>query len=479
MSNRQRRIAISRVHRAARAALEETGLSAGAYLVVAVSGGPDSLALLYTLHSLASEMGLRLHVAHLDHQLRDAESRDDAEFVLRTCEDLDVPCTAGQVDVPALRRREGRSTEEAAREARYEFLARVASECGADAVALGHTADDQAETVLMHLVRGSALPGLRGMDALSHRVIAGTTVALVRPLLTVWRDETVEYCRARSLAPREDASNVSTEPTRNQVRLELVPEIERYNPSFRAALVRLASAAGQDLRYIERQVDEQWPRVARAKDGEVTLDASALAALPPALANHMLLRAVSAVKQDLTDVEQGHVDEMLRLVYASAGASLDLPGGIRFRVGYGEVSVARADADRCPLPSLKGEHLLKVPGETRLSGWRIEASAIESDSSSNEDYAPHTARLDYDAVGRDLTVRSRQPGDRIQPLGMEEAKKLQDLMVDEKVPGEWRDRVPLVVSPRGIVWVVGHRIAHWARVTEATEQILELRFEMD
>ena len=242
------------VHARVRTALERSG-TAGRSLVVAVSGGPDSLALLHALVAVRDRLNLRLHGAHLDHGLRGAASASDAEFAGRTFRRLGVPCTVERADVGAFRTAHRVSLEVAAREVRYAFLARVASGQRAEAVVLGHTADDQVETVLMHLVRGSGLTGLRGMEAVSRREIAGVETTLLRPLLSMSREETVEYCRASGLRPRLDESNLSGEMTRNRIRSDLLPLLETFNPAIRDAIIRLSRTAGRDLELLESATD--------------------------------------------------------------------------------------------------------------------------------------------------------------------------------------------------------------------------------
>ena len=486
---------VTRLHRRVRESLERTGLGLDKTLIVAVSGGPDSLAMLHSLHHLRNQLDFRLHGAHLDHGLRGDASKSDAKFVAETFRALGVPYDLEEADVGSLRNRHRQSLEEAARAVRYSFLARVAVQQGADAVALGHTADDQAETVLMNIMRGTGLTGLKGMEESAIRSFGGNEIVLLRPLLQASRQETEGYCRALHLEPRRDESNLSPELTRNWVRLELLPILQRRNPAVQDALVRLSRSAALDMAYIGAQIDQVWEDVVRPPEGgaSLSIDRSALARLDPALQRHLLRRAVEAVKGDLENLEQSHVEEMARLLEGSAGRSLDLPGRVSFTVGYAEATISAADTDPCPLPPLEGEWPLSVPGETRLPGWRVTAQILQNqlpDFSRRDPGATgtkvrgstagadrtHGAHLDYESLDNGLNVRGRSPGDRFQPLGMSQPKKLQDFMVDSKIPRSWRDRVPLVVSPGGIAWVVGWRIADWARVRDSQAHVLELRF---
>ena len=478
---------VDRVHRQVEAVLR--GPAAGASsLVVAVSGGPDSMALLHALLHLRGRMGLSLRGAHLDHGLRGDAGAADAAFVADIFADAGVPYDVEKADVAAYRAAHRLSLEQAAREVRYAFLARVYREHGADAVALGHTADDQGETILMHVVRGSGLTGLRGMEPWSSRPVDGTEVRFVRPLLGLPRADTEAYCRALGLRPRTDESNRSPDFTRNRVRTELLPLLEELNPAVRDALLRLSTAAARELSYLDAEVDRLWEDAAEVRDDRVALDRSTVARLPKALRTHVLRRAVAAVKGDLDGVHLSHADDMMRLLKGPAGRAIDLPGGLRFHVGYDEAIVARADADLCPLPRLDGEHPLTAPGETRVGAWTIvirladrpddDALRLPRDGRAGG-YADPVARMSLRALAGGLVLRTRRPGDSFHPLGAPGRKKLQDFMVDAKVPASWRDRVPLVVTPRGIAWVAGWRIAEWCRVTPEDRQIVEISLRAD
>ena len=485
---------VERFEREVGKALLEGGVTKGDLLVAAVSGGPDSLALLHALVRLRADTGFELHGAHLDHGLRGEASSEDAAFVADTCGTLGVGFTAGAADVPALRKDSGRSLEEAAREARYKFLARVADEQGARAIVLGHTADDQAETVLMNIIRGSGLTGLRGMAATARRNIAGADVLLLRPLLGLSKLATREYCRALGLRPRLDESNLSREPRRNRVRLELIPLMEELNPAVRDALIRLSRNAAQVAEHLEREVDAVWPDAVRQERDRVRVAKDVFLGLAPAVQTHLLRRAVARVKGGLDGVEQSHVEDMARLLAGPAGRTLDLPGGLRFSAGYAEAIIAPAGLDLFPLPPIEGEHELTVPGETMVGGWQVTARLVAGSEGKAAERARNLgdsgpagiirgpdpdgilAHLSFDAVGRRLAVRGRRAGDRFEPLGMAGHKKVQDFMVDSRIPRGLRDRVPLVVSERGIAWIVGWRIAEWAKVGDADETVLRLSF---
>ena len=466
--------------------MERSGLGPGKRVVVAVSGGPDSLALLHALAAAGDGLDLDLHGAHLNHGLRGCASNEDASFVRQIFRHLHLPLDVGREDVLSYRRQRRMSLEEAAREVRYAFLLRVALEQKADAIALGHTANDQAETVLMHIIRGTGLSGLRGMKLRTARSVEGVQVALLRPLLEVSRSETEAYCRALGLEPRQDESNRSLAMTRNRLREELVPLLEQYNPAIRDALLKLSRSAARDMDHMQRQTDSAWHRIVLQDDDGLSLNRERFSRLDQAVRRHLLRRVVLSVKGDLDDVEFNHIEDMARLMAGAAGRSLDLPGGVQFSVSYGEGRVALSRLDQCPLPRLEGETVVSVPGESAVSSWtvltRVSKAAhphLPPGRTGRDPEGPLGTSTEYfafESMGEHLWVRSRVPGDRFQPLGMPQSKKLQDFMVDSKIPRSWRDRVPLLVSPRGIAWVVGWRIAEWAGVRMSTDRSLEISF---
>ena len=438
------------------------GLEPGDLVIVAVSGGPDSLALLHALARTRRETSLRLHAAHLDHGLRGAESQADAVFVTQTCRGLGLDLTSESVDTDAFRRARRLSLEDAARRLRYGFLSRVAADLGARAVAVGHTIDDQAETVLMNIVRGAGLTGLRGMSESTVRSIEGSDVHVIRPFLAgVSRSDTEGYCEALGLAPRHDSSNSSPLMLRNRIRHELLPALAQINPQVKDAVLRLSASARRDLEYVERAVDDVWPDVVEARSGHIAVDRAVFPGLDPSVRAHLLRRAVGLASDGLSDLGLRHVDDMLDLLDGPAGRSIDLPGGLVFSVGYQEATLGPTELDTCPLPRLDDEVELEVPGETAVGGWRVVAEV----GGNLEDTQAHAmcASISSRTASGGLSVRTRRPGDRFQPQGMSGTKKLQDFMVDSRIDRSWRDRIPLVVAEGSVAWVVGWRLAEWAR----------------
>ena len=467
--------------------LERAGLSGnGASIVVACSGGPDSTALLRSLHRLSLAHGLFLHVAHLNHDFRGAEADHDAAFVQLLADRLGLPCSIDKRDPIAYQRSAGVSSfEQAAREMRYSFLHSVAATVGASAVALGHTSDDQAETVLLHILRGSGLQGLRGMAEVTNWPwpAHGAAPMLFRPLLAASKADTAAYCRELGQTYREDSGNFLWRFTRNRVRLDLMPRLARdYNPRVREALLRLSRAATDETDYLDGELDGHWGALASIEGMAVSLDASLLSALHPALQRQALRRAYALATGDSRAFGESHLDAVRGLLQnRRGGRSISLSRGIVARLEAGALLISSLSADE---PTGRGispisEYSFRVPqepGETveaSMDGWRIVAKtgAPFSLPDNNPAGSRFTATLRRSVLGDVVTIRARRPGDRFQPSGMTGTKKLQDFFTDAKIPRSRRDGIPLLVCERGIAWVVGHRVADWALASDGVDSV--------
>ncbi len=458
---------------------EENLISGRQKLVVAVSGGPDSVCLLHILVKLQKELDIKLHVAHLNHQLRGAESEADARYVADLSHSLDIPATIERHDVKSYHSQHHTSLEEAAREVRYKFLAQVAGAVGAERTAVGHTVDDHVETILMHLIRGSGTRGLKGLRPLSRWQSTGTSLAVIRPLLPLSREETAAYCQQYRLNPCTDESNTSLVPFRNRIRHELLPQLQSYNPQVAEALLRTARIAADELDFIDKEVARVWRKVARKQANTVVLDKQSFLRLPPALKRHLLRNAIEELLGNLKDIEARHIEEVMDILGKPAGKKISLPDGLTFTIDYDRYLLGSDASALSPFPVLEGESKLNIPGKTSVPGWDIEAIIVDPSGAKKKDEETNdlTASFDFDKAGNQLTVRRRQPGDRFQPLGMSQPKKLNEFMIDARVPQAWRQRIPIVGSPEQIIWVVGWRIDERARVSPNTKKVLCLKFE--
>ncbi|MFC1920280.1 tRNA lysidine(34) synthetase TilS [Chloroflexota bacterium] len=456
--------------------LDNNLLSGKLQLLVAVSGGPDSVCMLHILVKIREELDLKLHLAHLNHKLRGAESEADAEYVSGLARQFGIPATVEARDVKEYKDRERTTLEEAAREVRYAYFAEVAESVGADRVAAGHTADDNVETVLLHLIRGTGTRGLRGLQPVSKWQSSKNSLVIIRPLLESSRQETVEYCREHGLEPRIDSSNLSLSPLRNRIRLQLLPMLESYNPQVAEALLRTARIAGDDLDALDAEVIRLRESVTRRQGDTLIFDKESFIGLAPAWQRHLLRKSIEELLGSLKDIEVRHIEDIIAALDKPAGRSIDLPGGLVFVIEYDRCLLTNDAAEISPYPVIDGEVNLAVPGETRFSGWLVKTEIInrEDMSAEKDDF---TAYLSLDKVGDIISVRSRRRGDRFYPLGIGQPKKLGEFMIDDKIPRSWRANVPIVCSPEQILWITGSRIDDRAKVTDATVQVLRLEFK--
>ena len=456
-----------------------TGEIAGT-LVVGVSGGPDSTALLYSLYRLKDQHNLKLHIAHLNHDFRGIEADFDAEFVAKMAVTLGIPYTIDKKDPIAYQQERGISSfEQGARELRYAFLSDVASTVEAKFVAVGHTSDDLAETVLLHILRGTGLHGLTGMSysAPWPWPVNIHKLRLLRPLLEATKEETIAYCENLGREFRIDSGNSLLRFTRNKIRNELMPELSKeYNPQIRDSLIRLSHTSTIELDYLEKETDKIWEQALIASNpsdsGSVMLDRSVFLNQHPALQRMMVRRAYVLATGDSRRLRESHIKAMCEsATQSSAGLTIQLPGDWRFLVQSGVLRLGKEQIDNCPYPPFSGSYTITVPRypdsktATQIPGWKISVALQNHptmDTVMSTD--PLTAYLNIGSADTNLHVRTRNPQDLFQPLGMQVEKKLHDFLIDSKIPAAWRSKIPLLISNKGIIWVVGHRISELARV---------------
>jgi tRNA(Ile)-lysidine synthase len=442
-----------------------TLLLPGEPLLVGVSGGPDSVALL----SLLVEGSWRPHVCHLNHQLRGSESDADAEFVRTLADHYQLPVTIDSRDIPAVAAGRKLSVEDAARRVRLEFFAEVAARTGITKLALAHTADDQVETFLMRLLRGAGVPGLVGIWP--ERKLGSLRV--IRPLLKVRRSEIIEYLNNKKFSYRTDPSNLDTRFTRNRVRHELLPMLERdFNPAIREVLLRTAEILRDEDFYLLKHVAQTYYMRTSHDDA---LQVAKLREFPVAVQRRLIRFWLGGEDESGQRFTFDHIEAVRELVASdSPSAELHLPDDL---IVYREYEWLRKSPREELLP-VQGCWPFKMDGDTviRELGATLVSHPERSEGALSKQEG--TECFDANALGNKLFVRTWKEGDRFQPLGMTESKKLQDFFVDEKVPRRQRGRVPLLCASDGrIAWVAGVRIAEPFKVTEGTRRILRISFK--
>jgi tRNA(Ile)-lysidine synthase len=442
-------------------------------LVVGVSGGPDSLCLLDCLIRL----NYRIVVAHFDHQLR-AESEEEAEFVGQVASAYGVPFELGRG--PVVRRKQ--SSEEAARLYRYRFLASVAGKEGIERIAVGHTADDQAETVLMHLIRGAGSSGLRGMLPVTDLSVwvelsEMESTYLVRPLLEVWRHETEAYCAEHGLAARKDSSNQDSRYFRNRLRNELLPELRTYNPRIHEVLVRTAKVMAAEAEAIDQLVEEHWNDWVRAAgEGVLALQAGALFQAPLALQRATLRRAIRQLDPAMRDVGFDTIERALQTM--REGKRLTLLGGLDLLTLNGEAYLRKPGAslplEGVPQMRSKEAQRLSIPFQVELeAGWAL--TGTEAEPKGEIPGGADEVWFDASGIKDEIALRAPRAGDRMAPIGMAGSIKLSDLFVNRKAPRAARERWPVIACGEEIIWVPGLHRSERARVSPSTRKIVQMR----
>ncbi|UQZ34248.1 tRNA lysidine(34) synthetase TilS [Paenibacillus sp. PK3_47] len=446
-------------------------------IVVAVSGGPDSVALLRILHEISlTRTPLNLICAHVNHGFR-AESREEAEFVRSLAGELGIPFELAEYDIPALAKNSGLGPEGTAREKRYQFLIETAKRYGARSVALAHHADDQAETVLMRLLRGSGPSGLAGMRWKRTE----KNVELIRPFLRINKTALVTLCQTGGFFYVEDATNLQTIYKRNAVRLEVLPMLEQHNPKVKQSLLQLAEIAGAEDDFMEASAAKCFDELVSVGQSKYTFNRAAFAAVPSALQRRLIKLILNYLSADSSSLDFSKIEAVRRGTLQNDPTvwSLDLGGGLVCVRQYDTVLFSSKPQQR----KLSYTYRMSLPN-SRLKlkeiGKVMTMTVLEKESFvvQGEDIGKMSAWFDGDELILPLTIRSRLPGDTIRVMGLNGSKKVKDIYIDDKIPSSERSAIPLVCDGLGnIVWIPGVRRSMHAAVGRHTASVLLLSLE--
>ena len=435
------------------------------HIIAGISGGADSVCLFFVLLEWQKERAFRLEVVHIDHGIRGIQSKEDADFVKALCKRHQVPFHLYQYDVPELAKEEKLSLEETARNCRYKAFEEVRSLVGGTKIAVAHNKEDQAETILMNLVRGSGLAGLSGMRAIHGK--------LIRPLLGYSRKEIESYLLERNISWRTDSTNLETKYTRNKVRQEIIP---RLQDSLNHQAVEHIVEAGQHvLKAQEFLIGEsviRAKRIGKMQDEQVWLGRVILLQETEIMQEYILRQWLKWLGAGLRDIGMVHIGQMRALAAGHSGKQIDLPGDYVCKC-TGEFLVLRKKL----IVTERGEATpLVMQGETRYGKWRV-FTEIEPFVNQEIQEKKYTKWLDYGTMTATAHVRSRQEGDYFYIA--EGSKKLKKYFIDEKILEESRSQIPLIAIGNHIIWIVGHRISERCKVTAETKRILKIQIVED
>lgn len=456
---------------------EESLWSSGDCIVVAVSGGPDSVALLHILHQLAAEPDLKLQLvcAHVNHGFRGAESDEEAEFVRRMASELGIPFELGVYDIPAYMKESRHGAQLAAREKRYEFLHIVAEKYKANAIALAHHADDQAETVLMRIMRGSGTSGLAGMRMKRRE----KNVELIRPLLRIYKNDLIQMCEKTGIPYVTDSTNLLPKYARNAVRLDVLPFLGQYNSGLTESLNRLAEVVGAEDDFLQQKAEQVYQELVFDEGGIFSFKIEPFVALHAALQRRLIKLILNYLPLGTEDNDFTKIEAIRKgaIQNLTTTWSLDLGGGLRCMREYDTIRFMLDPTGNSGLPyTYLVKHFpaeISVPNTEhclRFTRYRANMGSISLDELGDEE-----AVFDADKLLYPLTVRSRLPGDFMKVIGLNGSKKVKDIFIDAKIPPSSRSQIPMVTDAEGqIIWIPGLRRSEIATVSQHTTSVLRI-----
>lgn len=443
-------------------------LEAGDNILVGVSGGADSVCLLFMLLELKKKIPVKLYVLHVNHQLRGSEADEDEEFVRRVCQEQNVEFCAVRCDVSKLAAEQGISTEEAGRNARYQLFEQYSRHWKCSKIAVAHHQNDNAETILLNLFRGSGLKGLAGIGPVRGRII--------RPLLCVSRQEIEDYLRLKQIDYRIDSSNLQDDYTRNKIRNKIIPYISR---EINTGAVRHIIQAGSFIReadeYFEQVSQKIFTQYAVKKKKMVILNLECMKDSEPIIISYVIRKCVRAVMDNLKDISNIHIEEVHRLSHAGTGKRICLPNGIMIEKSYEKLIFSKQEEISGDLGTWQVQ--LNPPCKIEIDNWKISLECSIREHKKNEiiPSKTYTKWFDYDRIEFALQIRHRKTGDYLTINSEGGRKKLKDYFIDEKIEKNRRNEILLIAKGPEIIWVIGYRINEAYKVTENTKRILEIK----
>jgi tRNA(Ile)-lysidine synthase len=440
-------------------------------IVLGLSGGPDSLALFYVLKELQENLDFTLHAAHVNHLIRGEESDKDEEYVMNICKRYNIPFYSRKIDVKRYAKEHRLSEEEAGREIRYNFFNNILNKLGKGKIAVAHNKNDQAETVIMRFMRGTGIDGLKGMDYQNGNII--------RPLLGVTRDEIERFCKDVGIEPRIDKTNLEPIYGRNKIRLELIPYMEEnFNKSIIDTLFRMSRIIKTDSDFLyQYSLDIFKDVVINKENNKVCLDIEKIAKLHKSIQSRILRLSIEEVIKSLKGIEEKHINDIIELISKkNTGKKLDISNDVQVRISYNKLIIEK-NTNKSSVN--KYRYKIKINDSIYIQELNsfLRAQMININEVDLDNKTRFIRYFDYDKIKGDLLIRNRKPGDRFIPLGMNGNKKIKDFFIDEKIPREERDKIPIIQDDENILWIVGYRMSELYKITKDTKKVLLLEYK--
>ncbi|MBV7276386.1 tRNA lysidine(34) synthetase TilS [Clostridiaceae bacterium UIB06] len=445
--------------------------SKGDKVIVAVSGGPDSICLLHILYALKDELQITLYAAHVNHCLRGEEANEDELYVKRFCENLNIEFRSKRVDINQMAETRKMSSETAGREARYEFFYDLKKEFKAQKIAIAHNANDQAETVLMRIMRGTGMEGLIGIRPVRDNIF-------VRPLIRCIREDIEKYCSNNNLNPRIDKTNLEPIYARNKIRVQLIPYMKKnFNENIIEVLNRLSNVIKVDNDYLEDIAKEKYKKYCDINKEKVIISKEAFLENEAIIARIIRL-ALYDVSSNLYNFERIHIYDVLDIQRHSTGKMLMLPNKVCVKNNYGNIVICKKQKDN-PDETYSKYILNNGLNELKDVNLKVTLELTNNSIDAVSERETFIKYFDYDKIKGDISIRYRKDGDRFTPLGMRGSKKLKDLFIDLKIPRDERDEIPLICFNDEIAWIVNYRISELFKVDKNTKRILKIIIESE
>lgn len=439
-------------------------------ILIGLSGGADSMALLYILLELQERIDFNILIAHVNHGVRGDDALGDQKFVEKQAKKLNIPYYTKNVDMVGYGKGKGITSEEAGRELRYGFFRDILKDAGGGKIAVAHNKNDQAETLIMRFIRGTGVDGLKGME-----YIAGD---IIRPILGINRKDIEEYIEKNNIEIVTDMTNFQPIYNRNKIRLELIPYIkENFNPNIIEAMWRMSEISAIDSDYLEKQTEEKYMDLVKSEGmGIVVLDANGFLDLHTSMSQRVLRNSVLRVGGSLQGISEAQISNAMYLIESKeTGKEVHLSNNITIRTSYDEVIIE--------IRSEEGQedynYEFEYPGLVNLYkiGYYFNIEILSREKYFDEKKNVRTKYFDLDKINGNLRLRNRRNGDRFVPFGMKGSKKIKDYFIDEKIPKDLRDKIPLIVDKESILWVIGYRTDEKYRITDKTRNILKISYE--
>lgn len=441
----------------------------GDKIVVGVSGGPDSMCLLNLLNELKSELEIDLAVAHINHMLRGEDADADEEYVKRFCNRIGIQVFSKRIDILNFAKDRGMSTETAGREVRYRYFEEVMNKLNFNKVATAHNANDQVETILMRIMRGTGLEGLTGIPVKRED-------KFIRPILFLQREEIEKYCSDNELEPRIDESNLERTYSRNKVRIDMIPYMrDNFNPDIIETINRMATILQEDNEFIQDVVNETFHKYCEI-DGQGVIIRKGLFEDKESIVNRVIRKAVSIVSGSGYNIELKHIQDVRKLSKLGTNKKVDLPSGVYVENIYGDIYVKKIsdNSNEKTEEVILSKEYISQNKKIVFNNYNIEFDVISGEKNINFEDNNLIKYFNYDMINGNIIIRYRKNGDKVTPLGMKGSKKLKDIFINMKIPVNERDYIPIIQFDEAIGWVVGVKVSNDYRVTNETRNILKI-----